>query len=334
MRPRILVPQPIRPEALALLEEVGEVEVAQIDRMLSFDELQVALTRNDYLLAIGDLHITSRELEAAPNLKGIAVAAGHPEEWMDVGAATARRIPVTEVSREPVTKTTADLTLALLLGLAWRLTEADRYTRAGKFRQEQSTLLMCHSLPGKTLGLIGLGGVGRLVVPRARAFDLKVVYTKRTRLEPPLEREFEVEWVESLDDLLARSDFVSLHASHNPSTENLIGARELGLMKQTAFLINTARGRIIDEPALLDALEARTIAGAGIDVFRGEPPVTPTPEPDERFFKLDNVILTPHLGGATEESLTEIAVQAARNLVAMVKGERPPNLVNPEVYDL
>jgi lactate dehydrogenase-like 2-hydroxyacid dehydrogenase len=115
--------------------------------------------------------------------------------------------------------------------------------------------------------------------------------------------------------------------------EKLIGRRELKLMKPTAFLINTARGRIVDEPALIAALRERVIAGAGIDVYRNEPPVTPTPNPDPGFFALNNVILTPHLGGATEESLSAIAVLAARNLVAMVKGERPPDLVNPEVYE-
>jgi glyoxylate reductase len=332
-RPRILVPQPIQPEGLALLQEVGDVEVIDTDRMLSRDEMIAAIKRCDYMLAIGDQHLTSDILDANPDLKGIAFAAGHPGEWMDVDACTARGIPLTEISRGPVTETTAELTMALLLGCAWRLVEADAYTRAGKFRQEQSTLFMCHSLAGKTLGMVGLGAVGRLVAPRAKAFDLKLIYTKRTRLSPDDEAALGVEWVPDLDDVLRESDFVSLHAAATPETEKLIGRRELDLMKKTAFFINTARGRIVDEPELIAALRDKRIAGAGIDTFWHEPPVTEYPDPDPGFFKLDNVILTPHLGGATEESLSEIALQAARNLVAMVKGERPPNLCNPEVYD-
>lgn len=311
-----------------MLREVGEVEVIETDRMLSRDELIAALRRCDYLLAIGDQHLTAEILDANPDLKGIAFAAGHPNEWMDVDACTARGIPLTEISRRPVTETTAELTLALLLGCAWRLAEADAYTRAGRFRQEQSTLLMCHSLAGKTLGLVGLGGVGHLVAPRARAFDMRLIYSKRTRLSPEEERDLGVEWVPALDDLLRQSDFVSLHASHNASTERLIGRRELDLMKRTAFLINTARGRIVDEPELVAALQERRIAGAGIDVFWNEPPVSELPAPHPSLFKLDNVILTPHLGGATEESLTTIAMLAARNLVAMIRGERPPDLCN------
>src|SRR5690242_3972589 len=216
--------------------------------MLSRDELIAGLKRCDYLLAIGDQHLTSDILDANPDLKGIAFAAGHPGEWMDVDACTARGIPLTEISRQPVTETTAELTMALLLGCAWRLVEADAYTRAGKFRQEQSTLLMCHSLAGKTFGMVGFGGVARLVAPRARAFDLRLLYTKRTRLDPEEEAALGLEWVPGLDDLLRRSDFVSLHAGHNPTSERMIGRRELDLMKPTAFLINTARGRLVDEP--------------------------------------------------------------------------------------
>lgn len=332
-KPRIFVPQPIQPEGLELLREVGEVEVAVHDRMLSRDELKTALARSDYLLAIGDIPLDGDILDANPNLRGIAFAAGHPGEWMDIGAATARGIPVTEIERWPVLTTTADLTVALLLGLAWRLVEADRYTRAGKFRQEQSTLLMCHSLQGKTLGLVGLGNVGRLVAARARPFDLRVVYTDLRRLDEADERTHGVEWAGSLDELLSQSDFVSIHADYNDSTEGLIGRRELGLMKPTAFLVNTARGRIVDEDALIEALQQRRIAGAGLDVYRGEPPVTYSPDPDPRFFQLDNVILTPHLGGATEESLANIARLTAQALVAMIRGEVPAGLVNPEVYE-
>src|SRR5947207_4721856 len=209
MNPRILVPQPIHEEGLRLLREVGDVEVVETDRMLSRDELKAALRRTDYFLSIGDLPLDADILDANPELKGISAVAGHPEEWMDVDAATARGIPVTGLTRGPVLKTTADLTIALLLGLAWRLIEADLYRRGGRFRQEQSTLFMGHSLEGKTLGLVGLGGVGQAVARRARAFELELVYTKRERASPSLEEELGATWIPELDDLLRRSDFVS-----------------------------------------------------------------------------------------------------------------------------
>lgn len=337
-RPRILVPQPIRPEGLELLREAGRVELIETDRMLSHDELVAALRRNDYMLAIGDQTIGGDLLDANPELKGISFAAPHPEEWMDVPAATARGIPVTKISGAPVVQTTGDLTMALLLGLAWRLVEADRWTKSGRFRQEQSTTFMCHSVDGKTLGMVGLGKVGRQVVPRARSFDMRVIYTKRTRLSPEEEAELGIEWVPTLHELLPQSDFVSLHADHNPSTEDLIDATALEQMRDTAFLINTARGRIVDEAALVEALRTGGIAGAGLDVYVGEPPVTPTPDPNPELLKLDNVILCPHIGGQTEESLSQIALLGARNLVALIEGGRPPalsnadDLLNPELY--
>jgi glyoxylate reductase len=332
MRPRILVPQPIHEHGLRLLREVGEIELVETDRMLSRDELKAALRRCDYFLSIGDLPLDADILDANPDLKGISAVAAHPDEWMDVEAATARGIPVTGLTRGPVVKTTADLTIALILGLAWRLVEADRWTRCGKFRQEQSILFMGHALDGKTLGLIGLGQVGMAVAERARVFGLELIYTKRHRLEPEIERRLGVAWEPSLDELLVRSDIVSLHAEYSERTHKLIGARELGLMKRTAFLVNTARGRIVDERALIAALRDGEIAGAGLDVYWNEPPVTYSPDPDPDLFKLDNVILVPHLGGATEETLAELARLGAENLVALVRGERPASVVNPEAY--
>ncbi len=334
MNPRILVPQAIHEDGLRLLREVGEVELVELDRMMSRDELKSALRRNDYFLSIGDLPLDADILDANPDLMGISAVAGHPEEWMDVDAATARGIPVTGLTRGPVLKTTADLTIALLLGLAWRMIEADRFTRSGRFRQEQSMLFMGHSLEGKTLGLVGLGGVGRAVALRARAFDLNLIYTKRTRLDPATESELAVTWVPTLDDLLRDSDFVSLHAEYGESTHALLGRREFELMRRTAFLINTARGRIVDEEALVEALRDGTIAGAGLDVYWNEPPVTYSPDPNPALFKLDNVILMPHLGGQTEETIAVLARLGAENLVALIRGERPASVVNPQAFEV
>jgi glyoxylate reductase len=193
-----------------------------------------------------------------------------------MAAATARKLPV--VTSDPadlagegvslavrggVSLATADLTMGMLISLAYRLIEADRYTRAGHFKQEQTLALMGIGCPGKTVGLIGLGKVARYMVPRIRAFDMHILYTKRTRLPREEEREHGLEWA-GLDELLQRSDFICVECDYNPQTHKLIGAREFALMKPSAYLINTARGRIVDEPELIRALRNRTIAGAAL----------------------------------------------------------------------
>lgn len=327
--PRILVPQLIHADGVDLLRQYGTVELVTSDDMMQREELKAALRVSDYFLSIGDYALDEDILSANPDLKGISAIAGHPEEWIDLEAATRLGIPVTGLTRGPVLNSTAELTMALILALSWRILEADRYTRAGRFRQEQSVALMTRSLEGKTLGLIGFGGVARAVARRAAPFGMEILYTKRQRLDAAIEAEFGLTWTPQLDELLTRSDIVSLHAEFNETTDRLIGSRELELMKPTAFLINTARGRLVDEPALIDALRRRVIGGAGLDVYWGEPPVTYSPDPDPRFFALDNVILIPHLGGATDETLAILARLGAENLVALIKGERPSSIVNP-----
>ena len=229
-----------------------------------------------------------------------------------------------------ITKTTCDLTLAHVVGLAWRIVEADRFTRCGRFRQEQSMSFLTTELGGKVVGMIGLGAIGKAIVPRLRAFEMDVLYTKRTRLSEADEQALGVTWVEERDDLLRRSDFVVVLATYNPSTHLMIGAREFDLMKPSAFFVNTARGRIVDEGALIAALREKKIAGAGLDVYWHEPPVS-EPAPSPELFGFDNVILTPHIGSATREARTKMALAVVDNLRAMVRGERPPNIVNPEV---
>jgi glyoxylate reductase len=328
-RPRIFVIQQIMDDGMEMLREVADVEVFTKDRMISRDELIAAVRRNDYIFAVGDTPIDADVLDANPDLKGIIAMTIIPNV-IDVDGATRRGIPVTNIPHVLAT-TTCDLTMALLLGLAWRLVEADRFTRSGKFRQEQSMSFLCHSLVGKTLGLIGLGSIGNKLVPRARAFDLEVIYTKRTRLSEQQEAELGVSWRESNDDVLRESDFVAILANYNPTSHLMIGEREFNLMKPTAFFINTARGRIVDEPALVRALQQGTIAGAGLDVYWCEPPVG-EPAPSPEFYAMDNVILQPHNGSATYECRRDMAIVAAENAVALMRGERPSNLINPEIW--
>jgi len=190
---------------------------------------------------------------------------------------------------------------------------------------------LAHSLPGKTAGIVGLGGIGRELAKRLRAFELNVVYHKRNRLGLDEESDLGVTWVSDLDEVLKSSDYVIVAASYNPSTHLMIGEPQFRMMKRSAFFINTGRGRIVDEKALLKALRRKWIAGAGLDVYWHEPPVS-EPAPDPELYTFDNVILTPHIGSATYESRRLMSVRTAENIAAMARGERPQDLLNPEVF--
>lgn len=181
---------------------------------------------------------------------------------------------------------------------------------------------------GKIVGLIGLGAVATKMVVRLRPFQADILYTKRTRLAPENEQAMGVVWAADTDELLRKSDFVCVECDYNPSTHKLIGEREFALMKRTAYFINTARGRIVDEPALVRALQNKTIAGAALDVFWHEPPRSPEFAPSPEFFTMDNVILAPHNGGATWTTRTEMTKLTARQLASFIAGERPPGLVS------
>jgi glyoxylate reductase len=243
---------------------------------------------------------------------------------IDLPAATAHGIPVTVIP-PLVTEATADINMALLLAVARRLVEGDRLLRSGLFPGAQSMRLVGGTVHGKTLGIVGLGAIGRAVAARARGFRMRVLYTKRARLPEVDERALGVEWA-SLDDLLRASDFVSVNPLFTPETRHLIGERELGLMKPTAYLINTSRGPVVDEAALVRALREGRLAGAGLDVYEREPQVTPD------LIALPNVVLTPHLGSADRDTRERIAGVVIDNIEAWLRGDRPPNVANPEVY--
>jgi glyoxylate reductase len=192
--------------------------------------------------------------------------------------------------------------------------------------------LMGIGCPGKTVGLIGLTKVAEYMVPRLRAFDMHVIYTQ-ARLPVEQEQKMGIEWTPDLDDLLKRSDFVCVTCDYGPSTHMLIGKRELDLMKPQAYLINTRSGRLVDEPELIRALQQKRIAGAALDVYWTQPPVTQDPFVPEELRKLDNVLLSPHNSGATWDTRGRKALSVAHGIVAMMRGERPASLVNPEIYE-
>ncbi len=323
-RPRVYLTQPIPPGALARLCELAEVEMHDDPlRIASRDELLAGVRDAEVLFCLLHDRVDEDVLASGRRLRLVASMAIVPAN-IDVAAATARGIPVTVIP-PLVTEATADITMALLLAVARRVVEADRVLRSGVFPGAQSTYLVGATVHGKTLGIVGLGAIGQAVARRARGFGMRILCLKRRRLSPAEEQESGVRWA-PLDDLLRQSDFVSVHASQTPQTHHLIGERELRLMKPTAYLINTSRGPLVDEEALVRALREGWIAGAGLDVYEHEPGVSPG------LLDLPNAVLTPHIGSADRDTRERIAGVVVDNIAAYLRGERPPNIVNPEVY--
>lgn len=302
-------------------EAVETVEVNPHDRVLAAEELREAVRGRDGVLCLLTDTIDAAVLDAAEGCQIFAnYAVGYNN--IDIEAATARGIAVTNTPGV-LTDATADLTWALVMATARRLVEGDRFTRAGEFDGWAPMLFLGGDISGRTLGIVGAGRIGTAVALRSRGFRMRVLYVDRHQNEA-LEQAVGAERVE-LDALLAEADFVCVHVDLNESTRHLIGTRELGLMKPSAYLVNTSRGPVVDEAALVAALEAGEIAGAGLDVFEEEPALAPG------LAELPNVVIPPHLGSATIGTRTRMATLAATNLVARLRGERPPNIVNPEV---
>ncbi len=325
MKPRIFVTHPIPDKALSVLRRHGDVEFnPDPTQIMITAELTAAVKKCDYLFCLLHDTLDRNVVGANPGLRMIASMAIIPAN-IDVAEATARKIPVTTVP-PMVTEETADLAWGLMLAAARNIVAGDRTLRQGMFPGSQSMHLVGQGVHGKTLGIVGLGRIGEAMARRARGFDMRVLYTKRRRLDGDRERELGVECV-SLEELLRRSDFVSVHAAGIPENRHLIGPPELRTMKPTAFLINTARGPLVDEAALASALEQRLIAGAALDVYEHEPDV------DADLLGRVDVVLTPHLGSAVVGTRENMALIVAENIVAVIEGRRPPNLFNPEIYE-
>jgi glyoxylate reductase len=326
-RPRIFVTQPVAEHALMRLRDVASVKVfPDTSKIIPKSVLLAELRKADILFCLLHDKIDRAVIAASPKLRLIAAQSITPSN-IDVTTATERRIPVT-VTAPLTTEATADLNFGLMLAVARRIVEGDRLTRAGKFPGGQSAHLMGAPVFGKTIGLIGGGGlIGKAVARRAQGFAMRVLYWTPRRKSEHEEREAGLTYV-PLDDLLHESDFVSVHSPLNKETRHQIGARELRLMKKTAFVINTARGPIIDEAALMRALAKKQIAGAGLDVFEREPKVDPA------LRKMSNVVLTPHLGSATPEVREAMANMVVDNILAFLEGRELPNCVNPQIFAL
>jgi lactate dehydrogenase-like 2-hydroxyacid dehydrogenase len=327
VRPRVYVVQPIPEVALDLMREVADVEVYPYrDRQVTMDELVAAARRSDYIFTMHETMIDRSVIAANPALRGIAVGGADYADMIDVAACREAGVALIDhadelhaLTRSLNAKATADLTMALLMCLAYRVVESDAYTRAGRFRQEMTMELMGLGCTGKVAGVIGMGAVARELVPRLRALEMEVVYIKRSRLSPGEESALGVRWVDGLDELLPVSDYVCMLANYNASAHRLMGAREFGLMRPSAYFVNTGRGRLVDEPAMIRALQDGTIAGAGLDVYWNEPPVVHDPDVPEVLRRLPNVVLAPHNGGATWDSRSLQVTHIAQSIVDAIR---------------
>ncbi|HKA45871.1 MAG TPA: D-glycerate dehydrogenase [Burkholderiales bacterium] len=325
MRPRIYITQPVAAGALERLRRVADVEInPDTLHKVTKAELLERMPQLDILFCLLHDRVDRDLIAAGTRLRVIASMKITPTD-IDIAAANARRIPVTVVP-PVVTEATADIHFALLLAVARRVVEGDRLVRAGIFPGAQSAHLVGAAVHGKVIGLIGGGGrIGKAVAKRAQGFSMRTLYWTPRRKPEAEEREAGLIYA-SYDQLLAESDFVSVHAPFTAETRHLVGERELGLMKPTAFLVNTARGPIVDEEALARALAEHRIAGAGLDVFENEPTVHPA------LLGMTNVVLTPHLGSAVSETREMMANVVVDNIMAVLDGRQPPNCWNREIY--
>lgn len=324
MKPKILVTRHVYPEAIAILSEHGDIQYNDSSAGLGPDGLVDAARGKQAIVSQLTDRIDARIMDAAPELKVVAnVAVGFDN--VDIPAATVRGIVVTNTPGV-LTDTTADFAFTLLMSAARRITEAERFLRAGSWHQWEIDLLCGHDIHHHTLGVFGLGRIGRGMARRARGFDMRVLYHDAQRASDEDERALGIEYVDK-DTLLRESDFVSLHVPLTDTTTHFLGAADFELMKSSAILINTARGPVVDEAALADALEARRIAGAGLDVFEAEPAVSP------RLLALDNVVLVPHIASASIKTRTRMCTMAAENAVAVLSGGPPQSPVNPQVLE-
>jgi gluconate 2-dehydrogenase len=325
VKPRILVTRATFGEVIEELRERFDVEDNQKDDTpWAGDELKRHLADKDAVLTTGSDRIDAAILDGAPRLKAVCnIAVGYNN--IDLAACSERGVLATNTP-EVLDDTTADTTWALIMAAARRVTEAERWLRGGNWIQGwKYDRLLGQDVHHATLEIVGMGRIGQAIARRAEGFSMRILYHNRSRAPKAVERELGAKYV-SLERLLKESDFVSLNLPYSKEAHHLIGARELSLMKPTAVVVNAARGGIVDDAALVQALREKRIAAAGLDVFEGEPKFNPG------FLELDNVALIPHIGSATRATRMKMNLLAVKNLSAALAGRRPPNLLNPEAW--
>ncbi|MGQ4891502.1 MAG: glyoxylate reductase [Candidatus Njordarchaeia archaeon] len=329
MKPRLFVSRILPGEAISLLKKYFDVEIWDKYGPPPVEIYREKIRDIDALVSLLTDPISKELLDEAKNLKIIAqYAVGYDN--IDVDECTKRGIYVTNTPGV-LADAVAELTMGLILSITKRIVEADKFVRTGEWEKTKTgwhpTLFLGMDLKNKTLGIIGMGKIGYEVAKRAKGLGLNVIYYSRKR-KPDIEKELNAKFFD-LDELLSKSDIVSIHVPLTKETHKMIGERELKMMKKTAYLINTSRGKVIDEKALIKALKDGWITGAALDVFEIEP--TPKENP---LLKLDNVVVTPHIGSAGKETRERMAMMVAENLIKFYNGEVPPNLVNKDVVKI
>jgi glyoxylate reductase len=320
-RPRVLLMHPILDPGPSILAEAAEVVSYPADKPL--DEANIRQAAEGCIGIVSQLMDPIRDaVLSTPGLRCVSnVAVGFDN--IDVAAATAHRIMVTNTPGV-LDDATADFAFTLLMATARRIAEADSFTRSGKFHGWAIDMMLGADVYGATLGVVGIGRIGRGMAHRAKGFNMRVIYYDPQPLPREAEEQLGATRVD-MNRLVAESDFISIHVPLTKETHHLISTQQFNAMKRTAILINTSRGPVVDEAALVEALNAKKLAGAGLDVYEREPAVHPG------LIQLPNVVLAPHIASATTRTRSEMSAMAARNMATAVRGGRPPNLVNPEV---
>jgi len=320
----ILVTKRMFPETVAFLQQHAEVDYEATDDGLTSGEL-IARARGKRAILSQFTDSLPKEVIAQMEGLGMIAHVGVGYDNIDIPAATARGILVSNTPGV-LDDTTADFAFALLLAAARRVSEADAFVRSGKWQRWSLELMIGLDIHHRTLGILGMGRIGQAVARRAAGFSMRVLYHNRTRLTSEIENQLQATWV-AKDDLLREADFLTIHVPLNATTRHSIGKAELRRMKPTAILVNTARGPVVEEAALAQALSERWITAAGLDVFEREPQIDPA------LLECTNAVLAPHIGSASVDTRRKMTMIAAENALAALAGRRPPNLLNPEVWD-
>ncbi|MEC7742845.1 MAG: D-glycerate dehydrogenase [Pseudomonadota bacterium] len=318
--PRVFVTRHLMPSVEDRMRELFDVRLNQSDTPLTRAQLIAAMQDCDVLVPTVTDRIDAEMIARAGENLGLIANFGAGTEHLDLDAAAARQILVTNTPGV-FTDDTADLAMAGIIGVPRRIREGVELIRSRQWTGWTPTALLGTKLAGKVLGIVGMGRIGQAVAHRARAFGLEIAYHNRKRLPEAVERMFQARWVETLDDLMGEADILSLHCPAGPGTHHMIDARRIGLMKDGASLINTARGDLVEQEALVAALESGKLAGAGLDVYPDEPNVDP------RLIRHPNVMTLPHIGSATREGREESGLKVIANIRMWVDGHRPPDQV-------
>lgn len=322
-KPRVFITRVIAQEALDKIAQVTEMEVWPEELPPPYEVLREKARDAEGLVTLLSDRVDAALMDTAPKLKVVSnIAVGYDN--ISIAEATKRHIVVGNTPGV-LTGTTADLAFTLLMAAARRVVEADNYTRKGRWKTWGPKILLGQDIHNATLGIIGLGRIGAEVAKRGRGFNMKVLYYDEIRRSEEEERQLSVEYIPELAKLLSSADFISVHVPLLPQTRHLIGAAEFALMKPTAVFINTSRGPVVDQRALYEALKSGQIFAAAIDVTEVEPI-----SPDDPLLALDNIIITPHIASASFTTRTDMALMAAENLLAGLRGKIPPTCVNPE----